>query len=233
MIELSVILPTYNEKNNIILLVNKIIKVLNKYHKKEIIIVDDSSPDNTYKVAKDKFKKKKFVKVFLRKKEFSLAKSIGYGIKKSKGKLIIVMDTDMTHNPSLIKKLISNSKKFNLVSGSRFIKGGSMYNLFHYSCSLIFNFFLATLLKTNMKDNLGGYYCVSRKALKKINFNKIFYGYGEYYFRLLFYLGKKNISMYEIQSHYQKRNSGESKSNFFLLLFKYFLQAIILRLKNI
>ena len=89
MIELSVILPTYNEKNNIILLVNKIIKVLNKYHKKEIIIVDDSSPDNTYKVAKDKFKKKKFVKVFLRKKEFSLAKSIGYGIKKSKGKLII------------------------------------------------------------------------------------------------------------------------------------------------
>ena len=56
MTELSIILPTYNEKDNIILLVNKIIRLLKNYKKKEIIIVDDSSPDNTYSLVKKKFK---------------------------------------------------------------------------------------------------------------------------------------------------------------------------------
>ena len=233
MTTLSIILPTYNEKDNIIILVNRIIKLLNNYPSKEIIIVDDSSPDNTYSLVKNKFKKKKFIKIFLRKKEFSLAKSIGYGIKKSRGRLIIVMDADMTHNPNLIKRLINRSRKYDLVSGSRYIEGGSMYSFFHHSFSLIFNFFLEILLRTKMKDNLGGYYCVRRKVLKKLDFNKIFYGYGEYYFRLLFYLSKNKISMTEIPAHFQKRNFGVSKSNFFWLLFKYSLEAMILRLKNI
>ena len=231
--ELSIILPTYNEKDNIIILVNKIIKILKKYQKKEIIIVDDLSPDNTYKLVKEKFRKKKFVKVFLRKKDCSLAKSIGFGINKSRGQFIIVMDTDFTHNPNLIKKLIYYCKKNDLVSASRFVKGGSMYSLFHYVLSLIFNFFLAILLNSRMKDNLGGYYCVKRKALQKLNFNKIFYGYGEYYFRLLFYLRKYDACMYEIPSRYMKRHAGESKSNFFILLFKYSIEAIILKLRNI
>ena len=145
---------------------------------KEIIIVDDLSADNTYSLVKKKFKKRKFVKAFQRKKDFSLAKSIGFGIKKSKGQLIIVMDTDFTHNPNLISKLIYYCKKHDLVSASRFVKGGSMYSLFHYVLSLIFNFILELLLNSKMKDNLGGYYCIRRRALRKLNFNKIFYGYG-------------------------------------------------------
>ena len=233
MTELSIILPTYNEKDNIILLVNKIIRLLKNYKKKEIIIVDDSSPDNTYSLVKKKFKTKKFIKTFLRKKEFSLGKAIGYGIKKSKGRLIIVMDTDLTHNPNLIPKLISHTKNYDLVSGSRFIKGGSMYSLFHYTCSLIFSFFLKILLKSQLKDNLGGYFCIRSKVLKKLKFKKIFYGYGEYYFRLIFFLNKNKVSMIEISAHFCKRNAGESKSSFLFLIFKYSFEAITLRLKNI
>ena len=60
MTELSLILPTYNEKDNIIILINKIIKITKNYKYKEIIIVDDLSPDNTYSIAKHKFKNKKF-----------------------------------------------------------------------------------------------------------------------------------------------------------------------------
>ena len=233
MTELSIILPTYNEKDNIILLVNKIIRLLKNYKKKEIIIVDDSSPDNTYSLVKKKFKTKKFIKTFLRKKEFSLGKAIRYGIKKSKGRLIIVMDTDLTHNPNLIPKLISQSKNYDFVSGSRFVKGGSMYSLFHYTNSLIFSFFLKILLKTKLNDNLGGYFCIKSKTLKRLKFKKIFYGYGEYYFKLLFFLNKNKVSMIEISAHYGKRNAGESKSSFMYLLFKYSLEAITLRLKNI
>jgi len=230
---ISVILPTYNEKNNIVKLVNKIIKQLKKYSKKEIIIVDDSSPDGTFLVAKKNFKKQKLVKVFLRKKDFSLGKAIGYGIKKSKGKLIIVMDTDLTHDPIMLKRMVSNCKNYDLVSSSRYVKGGSMYSIFHFFFSLIFNFFLSIILKSKMKDNLGGYFCVKRSFIKKIIYNDIFYGYGEYFFRLLFYLEKNNAKMLEIPSRYNKRNSGKSKSNFIILLFVYFFQALILKIKNI
>ena len=233
MTELSLILPTYNEKDNIIILINKIIKITKNYKYKEIIIVDDFSPDNTYSIAKHKFKSKKFIKVFLRKKEFSLGKAIGYGIKKSKGRLIIIMDTDLTHNPNLIKKLINFSKKYDLVSGSRFAKGGSMSSLFHYTCSLIFNFFLRILLNSKLKDNLGGYFCIKRKTISKLNFKKIFYGHGEYYFRLIYFLCKNKTSMIEIASHYEERKAGVSKSNFFLLLFKYTWQAILLKIRSI
>ena len=73
MTTLSIILPTYNEKDNVIILVNRIIKLLNNFPSKEIIIVDDSSSDKTYSLVKNKFKNKKFIKIFLRKKEFSLA----------------------------------------------------------------------------------------------------------------------------------------------------------------
>ena len=108
-----------------------------------------------------------------------------------------------------------------------------MYSLPHYIFSLIFNFFLTILLQSEIKDNLGGFYCVHKKAINKLKFKKIFYGYGEYYFRLLFYLRKNKVRMLEIPSRYNKRNSGESKSNFIVLLFKYSFQAIVLRLKNL
>ena len=84
-----------------------------------------------------------------------------------------------------------------------------------------------------MKDNLGGYFCIKRTALKKLDLKKIFYGYGEFYFRLLFYLRRNDTRMHEIPSRYMKRHAGESKSNFFILLFKYSLEAIILKLRNI
>ena len=146
--DITIVLPTYNEKDNIVILVNKITKILKRYSKKEIIIVDDSSEDGTYEIVKKKFKGKKNIKVFLRKKYPSLGKAIGYGIKKSKGKLIIVMDTDLTHNPIMLLKLIRHSKKYDLVSASRYVKGGSMYSFFHYMFSLIFNFFLTILLQS-------------------------------------------------------------------------------------
>ena len=108
-----------------------------------------------------------------------------------------------------------------------------MHGTFHYTFSLVFNFFLRILLNSKLKDNLGGYFCIRKSALTGLNFNKIFYGYGEYYFRLLFFLRRNNKSMIEIAAYYNKRNAGESKSNFFILLFKYSLQAIILKITNI
>ena len=168
MVKLSIILPTYNERKNIVLLIDKILVILKSYKNYEIIVVDDNSEDYTYQICKKKFSKNKKIKVFLRKKNKSLGFSILFGINKSLGEKIIVMDTDFTHNPNLIPKLLKISNNIDMVIGSRFCSGGSMVDKKHYFYSLIYNFFLRIILRTQVQDNLGGYFCINKKSINKV-----------------------------------------------------------------
>lgn len=228
--DLSIILPTLNEKENIVILLKKIIEKIPKKISKEIIIIDDNSEDGTFNFIKKKFKNKKFVKVFLRKSlHKSLGASIGDGIKKSKGNLIVIMDSDLSHNPNQIPIQLKYSKKYDLVSSSRYIDKGNMENKLHFYCSYLYNIFLGFVLKTNIKDNTGGFFCVRKKVLNTLPFKKIFFGYGDYFFRLLFFLKLKKGIIKEIPTKYTNRLYGKSKSNFFLMIFKYFISAVSIR----
>ena len=227
--DLSIILPTYNEKNNINILIKKILEILNDVENKEIIVVDDNSPDGTYLYCKKEFEKNNQIKLILRQNNRGLANSIRDGIKASKGKNIIIMDTDLSHDPKLITQIINLNKDYDIVSCSRYCKGGSMGNKFHYYCSFSYNLLLKFILSTQIKDNTGGYFCIKKSTLDLLPFEKIFYGYGEYFFRLLYFAKMKKKSIIEIPTIYNQRSYGKSKSNFFILLFKYFFAAIKLR----
>ena len=227
--DLSIILPTYNEKNNINILIKKILEILKDVENKEVIVVDDNSPDGTYLYCKKEFEKNNQIKLILRQNNRGLANSIGDGIKASKGKNIIIMDTDLSHDPKLITQIINLNKDYDIVSCSRYCKGGSMGNKFHYYCSFSYNLLLQFILSTQIKDNTGGYFCIKKSTLDLLPFEKIFYGYGEYFFRLLYFSKMKKKSIIEIPTIYNQRSYGKSKSNFFILLFKYFFAAIKLR----
>ena len=136
--DLSVILPTYNEKNNIVNLVNQILEVIKNIENKEIIIVDDNSPDGTYLTCKTAFEKNSGIKILLRENNKGLANSIIEGIKASNGKKIIVMDTDFTHDPKMIPQLIYLNKLYDIISCSRYCAGGVMENKIHFYLSFIF-----------------------------------------------------------------------------------------------
>jgi dolichol-phosphate mannosyltransferase len=227
--DLSIILPTYNEKNNINVLIKNILEILKNLENKEVIVVDDNSPDGTYLFCKKEFEKNNQIKLIFRQSNRGLANSIGEGIKASKGKNIIIMDTDLSHDPKLIPQMINLNKDYDIVSCSRYCEGGSMGNKLHYYCSFSYNLLLKFILKTQIKDNTGGYFCIKKNTLDLLPFEKIFYGYGEYFFRLLFFDKKKKKSIIEIPTIYNLRTYGKSKSNFFLLLFKYFFSAIKLQ----
>ncbi len=227
--DLSIILPTYNEKNNINVLIKNILEILKNLENKEVIVVDDNSPDGTYLFCKKEFEKNNQIKLIFRQSNRGLANSIGEGIKASKGKNIIIMDTDLSHDPKLIPQMINLNKDYDIVSCSRYCEGGSMGNKLHYYCSFSYNLLLKFILKTQIKDNTGGYFCIKKNTLDLLPFEKIFYGYGEYFFRLLFFAKKKKKSIIEIPTIYNLRTYGKSKSNFFLLLFKYFFSAIKLQ----
>ena len=227
--DLSIILPTYNEKNNIVNLVNQILEVIKNIENKEIIIVDDNSSDGTYLTCKTAFEKNSGIKIILRENNRGLANSIIEGIKASNGKKIIVMDTDFTHDPKMITQLIYLNKLYDIISCSRYCAGGVMKNKIHFYLSFIFNLLLRIILKTQIQDNLGGYFCIKKTVLDNLPIDKIFFGYGEYFFRLLYFAQKKKYTIVEIPAFYSLRHEGKSKSNFLLLSCKYFFEAVKLR----
>jgi len=228
--EVSIILPTYNERKNILLLVNLIKHHLKKIDN-EIIIIDDNSPDKTASVCIDKFINDKSVKVLANKKRIGFSESIYKGILNSKKKIIVVMDTDFTHDPVLIPKMLRLIKEYDIICGSRYCAGGYMEDQIHSYASFFYNLLLKLVLKTQVQDNLGGYFCITKKSFNKLPNKKIFYGYGEYFFRLLFFALKKNFSILEIPAIYKKRKRGKSKSKFMYMFYKYFIEAFKLRLK--
>ena len=231
MTNLSIVLPTYNEKDNIIDLINKIKEVIQKYSY-EIIVVDDNSPDATFEICKEKFIKDENIKMILRRTNRGLANSIREGIENAKGEYVVIMDTDFTHDPNLIKQMLSMNTTYNIISGSRFCKGGSMESTMHSILSRVYNKMIKFILQTKIEDNLGGFFCIKRENLMQLPYERIFYGYGDYYFRLLYFANQKNFSIAEIPTRYTTRTRGKSKSKFFQMDYKYFIEVIKLKISS-
>ncbi len=222
----SLILPCYNEYGNLKLLLPKILKSFTSTNY-QIIIVDDNSEDNTLLRLKRDFKRQKTIKYILRKKNPGLGESIREGINKSKGKNIIVMDSDFNHRPKDLKIMINffEKKELDMLCGSRFLKGGSSNTFFRHICSLIFNKFINLLTRGKLSDNLSGFFIIKKKFLKN-EIYKIFYGYGEFYIRLLFYMQRKKIKINEIPVRYGLRKYGYSKSRLVRMLILYTIETI-------
>lgn len=228
-VDFSIIIPTFNEKDNILLLIKTIknLKFTNLNY--EIIVVDDNSPDGTYKEVIKKFGKDKVVKALLRENERGLAGAILHGIKNSKNEIVLGMDADFNHPPETIPQMIKELQTHDFVVASRFIKGGGMEEKKRYPPTFLFNWFLKHVLAFPTMDNMSGFYAIRKKELLKLPLEKIYKGYGEYHLRLVYLAGKNNLSIKEIPVFYKKRASGKSKSNLPKMLVLYLKEAFKLR----
>lgn len=227
----SVVLPTYNEAGNIETLVDRIVRAIPPMWDYEILVLDDNSPDGTYEIACKCAVQNPKVKAILRTGERGFAKSIRDGIERASSSTIIVMDSDLTHDPADIPKLLHVGELFDFVSGSRFCAGGRMVDTTHYIFSMMFNWGLRLLIGTQVQDNLGGYFTARRDVILSLPMDDIFYGYGEYYFRLLHFAQHAGHSIVELPSAYLLRGTGTSKSNWLRMIRTYSLAAISLRWK--
>lgn len=225
--KISIVIPTYNEKGNILRLLS-ILKTQAKKQEKylfEAVVVDDNSPDGTAAEIKKQFRPP-FVTLIVRKKKKGLGTAIKEGILASSGEIIVGMDADLNHDPKVLPKIVSGLSYSDLVIGSRFIKGGGMEDKKRYYLTFVFNLILKHLFGFDSTDNLSGYYAIKRIKLKKLGLNKIYYGYGDYHLRLVFYAKKKGYKLSEVPVFYQKRRYGESKSNLLKLVFTYLKEAV-------
>ncbi|MEI7982548.1 MAG: glycosyltransferase [Bacteroidota bacterium] len=227
----SVILPTFNERDSINHLIREILQILEpEKYDFEIVIVDDMSPDGTYDEIVREFSGDPRVVPLLRQNEKGLATAIWHGINNSKGKKVVVMDTDFNHPPNLIPLLVKITDYFDIAVGSRYVIGGGMEtSRFRYLGSKLFNKFIHYLLGMKTTDNLSGFFAFNKKILEGVKPELIFYGYGDYFIRFLYTMQKQKKFILEVPVVYKDRKGGLSKTNLKNELFNYTRTVIKIR----
>ena len=215
----SIIIPTFNEKNNISLLVSKIKSSLKKY-KYEIIIVDDSSTDGSKNILLNLNKKNKNVKIIFRKNKIrDLAKSCRDGFEISKFVNLIVMDGDLQHNPKYITKMIKVYENYNcdFVVGARDLVENRVKSLsiFRQSASFIIIKFFEFFFGKKTIDPMSGFFLFKKKIYKK-NKKKLFLKGFKILADLIY--SEKNLIIKDVIIKFDYRKKGKSKLNLNILL---------------
>lgn len=227
----SIILPCYNEKGNIILLINKIHSILQTHnYDHEIIVVDDNSPDGTFDVVKNKALP--YVKAISRKETPSLGSSIKMGVENAIGNILVFMDSDFNHCPSQLPILISNINFFDCVTASRFVYGGKSYNQARFLMSWLFNIWSRIITRHFITDTLFGYLAIKREILDQLNSNDIFWGYGDYCIRLMYYLQNRKVKILQIPASHTPRVHGKGNTKFFKTFMQYSIETLRLCIKG-
>jgi len=232
--KISIILPTYCERENIGDLIDAIESVVQPLPWDiELVVVDDDSPDGTAELVMQRQPSALHsIRCYKRVGERGLASAIHYGIDRSGGEVIVVMDTDFNHDPCMIPQMVKLLEYYDLVIGSRFVMGGGMEDRRRYLYSLAYNLFVRAVLHLQVQDNLSGFFAIRRERLTELNQDHIFQGYGEYFIRLLYAARGAGYRMLEVPVFYILRRHGQSKSRFLSMLRDYTACVLSLRYRG-
>ena len=208
--KLNFVIPTFNEAENIELLIEKIQSVCeNNNYTNTIFIIDDNSPDNTAEHAR-KFSN---VNVVVRtdKRGLGSAYKDGFKLVEPDTDLVFMMDADLSHDPDEIPNFVNKmAEGYDVIQGSRKVKGGKIEDwgvsryLISYGSSII------TRPLTGLKDPNGTYKCFKPEFLNQVDYDSLSDGYG-FGIELLTAFKNAKYKMVEIPIIFHKRFKGESK----------------------
>ena len=213
--QVSIIIPTYNESENIIQILKSIGEHLPEDIATEALVVDDNSPDGTGKIVEDYINDTQngtgyTIEVIHRKSKSGLSSAILDGIQHSSGEIIVIMDSDFSHPPKIIPQLVEKIKtsKCDIVIASRFVSGGAIngWSTKRKLISKTAKGIAKAGLGVNESDPMSGFFAFKRKILDGIKFDAI--GYK----MLLEILVKtKGAKVKEIPYTFTDRTRGSSK----------------------
>ncbi|MFB5613859.1 MAG: glycosyltransferase [Candidatus Nitrosomaritimum yanchengensis] len=213
--QVSIIIPTYNESRNIIGILKSIGENLPKNITAEAIVVDDNSPDLTGKIVEEYLKNVKKIAgytmdIIHRTSKNGLSSAILSGVQRAKGDTIVVMDSDFSHPPQIIPKMIESLKKYqcDMVVASRYINGGKIkgWTLKRKIMSKVATLIATKGLGVKTKDPMSGFFAFKKNILKGINFDAI-----GYKILLEILVKKSGIAVKEIPYTFENRSFGSSK----------------------
>jgi dolichol-phosphate mannosyltransferase len=229
-VDVSVVLPTYNEAGSIVRFLRELLEVLDRCAaSSEVLVVDDDSPDGTAALVERELGHEPRAIVIHRTAARGLALSIREGLSRARGERLVVMDSDFNHDPQVIPTLLASLEFCDLASGSRFVPGGGMYSRTRQIGSLVMNRFIAAVLQTHVRDNLSGFFAIRRKHITPLLRDDVFRGYGDYYFRLLWWAKRSGYRVLEIPVVYRSREGGGSKTPLLRTAVRYAWNALRFR----
>mgnify|MGYP001250601763 FL=1 len=212
MSDILVFAATYNEKENINNFVNDIFDTSSEI---DMLVIDDNSPDETWKILKKISENNK--KFFFIKRDRKLGLNTAhqmaydYAISHSYKKLI-TMDADFSHDPKEIPKIINLLEKYEFVIGSRYVNGGkNVQPLFRYLISYLGNKFIKFLLKSNFNEFTTSYRGFNLKKLNNFNLNQIKGNGYSFFMETVIALERLKYKSFEFPIHFKDRIYGKSK----------------------
>ena len=208
-----IVIPTYNERENLPKLVKQLSEL--NFNNWQVLIIDDNSPDETGAIA-EKLSKQYPLSVIHRSSKTGLGDAYRAGFKKALAMnpdIIIQMDADLSHNPKVILKMIDKLNNNDLVIGSRYVFGGGSENWswFRKLVSQFANIITRLLLRSKIHDLTSGYKAFTYSALNGLPFEQTSSVGYNFQVEMNIMCERKNYRICEIPIIFIERKIGQSK----------------------
>jgi len=208
-----VVIPTYNEIENLPLLAPK---VLAQDPRIELLIVDDSSPDGTGKLADDLARQNPRVHVLHREAKQGLGPAYRAGLRRALeigADFIIQMDADFSHPPETLPTLLAEIEHQDVVLGSRYLNGITVVNwpIERILISWFGNWYARKITGLPISDTTGGFRCIRRELLERVGFERIHSNGYAFQIELNYRFMKHDARVKEVQFFFLDRTRGTSK----------------------
>ena len=216
MSRVTVIVPTYNEAENLERLANEVIAQDERIH---LLVVDDDSPDGTGAIADELARRSDRVQVLHRKLKEGLGAAYRAGLRRALddgADIVIQMDCDFSHPPSLIPQMLKEIETHDVVLGSRYLNGITVVNwpIERILLSWGGNVYVRAITGLRVTDTTGGFRCIRREMLEKMDFERIqSYGYG-FQIEMNYRFQKQGARIKELEFFFVDRKAGTSKMSF-------------------
>lgn len=208
-------IPTFNESQNIKALIEEVLKQEKEI---EVLVVDDFSPDGTWKIVREMERKNPRVHLLLRKENkgrgFAGIAGFKWAIEKAYDP-IIEMDADFSHQPKYISEFLKAVKEADVVLGSRFVKGGKDIGRgkFRENITKFANSYIRFVLGLKLRDCTSGYRCFRKNVLEKIDLNRMVSTGPAIVQEILYTVYLEGFKIKEIPIEFVDRRQGETKLN--------------------
>ena len=208
-----VVVPTYNEKENIGVLIDR---VLNVYPEIEILVVDDNSPDGTAELVRCYAEKNEKVHLLERLGKNGIGPAYIAGFKWALDRdyeVMMEMDADLSHRPRYIPQFLEKLKEYDLVAGSRWIRGGRIVNwsFSRVLLSRLANLYSKWVLGVNIYDLTGGFTCYRRSVIESIDLDRIHSDGYSFQIEMKYRALQKGFRLVEVPIQFTDRKAGTSK----------------------
>lgn len=215
-----VVIPTYNERANLPILVNGLMK----HEGVRVLVVDDQSPDGTGEIGETLAREfPGRVSVMHRTGKRGFGRSYIDGMKQAITEpvdVICQMDADLSHNPQQLPDLIAASANADVVIGSRYIPGGKIVNWpkRRRALSRVANVYIRTITRLQTKDCTSGYRCWTKQAMTAMPLNDFISDGYSFLVEMLFLAVRAGCRIAEVPITFVERREGESKVSRAVLL---------------